>query len=305
MKSFDEHFYKEFENMMRERSYYSGNLNLYNIPFPTFPTMVTDVLINKDKNEEELNEKERVYIVKNLKEPYFDKLNDAKVKLVTKDEILKRRADSTGKFLIKDGEFIYEKITVPRGFKVIHSNIPIGLKNKVVVRGVEKLYKPSEGFRYVDYFESAHERRYIYIIPEENIEPTNMSLLLITSEKNRRNKFYKGYKVALQTGHTVNLYVTDWKEKSQNANDYVRLSEVGTERLENNTYHIIGAKVSVDFEAEIDRLFNFWTQRGVMFDKRITTLDNPLTRNRLIIENVGVIDIPSTLNLYDFNEKPQ
>ena len=132
-----------------------------------------------------------------------------------------------------------------------------------------------------------------------------MSLLLITSEKNRRNKFYKGYKVALQTGHTVNLYVTDWKEKSQNANDYVRLSEVGTERLENNTYHIIGAKVSVDFEAEIDRLFNFWTQRGVMFDKRITTLDNPLTRNRLIIENVGVIDIPSTLNLYDFNEKPQ
>lgn len=293
----DDVFKKEFEKMLEDRKCYLGmyyRFNLYDIPLPSFPNLIKDVLINTDNNKEELDVKQRTYIVKGLDEPYFKKLNDTEVKIVNKDKVMKRIADADGKFIVKNDDYVYKTIDVPKGFKAIHSNIPIGIQRKIVVKGVEKLYNPTYGFHYVDYFESPTERRYVYIIPEENLVPADMGMLIMTVESSTHRDYYKGYKVALTNGYSIKLFVESWNKRNNSANT-VPIDKIGR-KLVNNTYRIIGAKVSMDFEQEIEQLFAFWTARSIMFDRKLTSLQYAIEIKKVLNNNIGVIELETKIN---------
>lgn len=141
MKTMDQVFAKEFKNMMDERRSMTGYFNLADIPVPPLPSLLT----NLGKGD--------VCLVKGIQEPFFEKLNNTEVQLVTIPVLMKRQVLSDGSFRVdKDGNYVLIPVQVKQGFVAVYSNNSIGLRNKVVVNGVERLHTATDGFKYVDFF---------------------------------------------------------------------------------------------------------------------------------------------------------
>ncbi len=267
MKSFDNVFAKEFKDMMNGRRSITGSFNLVDLPVPKLPNLIT----NFGKGD--------VCLVKGIKEPFFDKLNDLQVQLVTNSILMKRQVLSDGSFrLDNNGEYVYTQVPIKQGFVAIHSNKSIGLRRKIVVNGVEKEHKPTEGFRYVDYFELNGERRYVYIIPKDNVYRLELCALIVTPNKHRN--FYKGCRLALQNGNYVYLYVIPYKNRDTRG------------------YRVIGAKASTNFDMEVKKLLEYWMNLGVIFDLNLTALENQVGGET----NVGIMDLVGTLGAEDYKK---
>lgn len=267
MQNFDNVFAKEFRDMMNGRRSMVGNFNLVDLPLPELNSVLTNFT------------KGKVCLIKGIKEPFFEKLNKTEVQLVGKTTLLKRQVLSNGQFR-RDSEnnFVYTQISVKTGFVAIHSPKSIGLKRYIEVNGKQKEHKPTEGFRYVDYFELNGEKRYIYIVPKENVYPLELCALIITPNKHR--VYYKGCRLALQNGNYVYLYVIPYKVK------------------ENPGYRVIGAKASPNFDEEVKKILQYWTQLGVMFDLRLTALENQVGGQT----NVGIMDLVGTCGIDDYQK---
>ena len=266
MKTADQVFAKEFKDMMNGRRSMTGYFNITEIPVPSLPSLLT----NLGKGD--------VCLVKGIKEPFFDKLNNVEVQLVTTPALMKRQVLSDGSFRIdRNGDYVLIQVPVKQGFIAVHSSKSIGLKNKVAVNGVEKNHTPTEGFRYVDFFELNGERRYIYIIPKENVYPLSLCALIITPNTHRN--FYKGCKLALQNGHYVYLYVIPYKAGR-----------------ETRGYRVLGVKPSINFDIEVKKLLEHWMRLGVIFDLNLTALDYQVGGE----SNVGIMDLVGTLGPEDY-----
>ena len=261
----DKLFCQEFRQMMTDRNSQIGSdprFHLVELPMPVLSSMFS-ATVNSSFAQ-----------VDGVKEEYFSSLNESVVTVLKRGEFKKRQVDSEGNFLKdRDGHIVYTQVPVPHGSVAILSKKCIGLRNRIVENGVVKRYEPSQGFKYVDYVDLAggKGRRYIYIIPKANVFSLN-TCTLVLSQNNLRN-FYKGYRLALQNGSYVYLYV------------------VPTAKLRQSSYRILGTKFSPDFSSEINSILKLWQSLGVIFD---------LSKTSVGMSNLGISTIEGTLYLEDF-----
>lgn len=266
MRTADQVFAKEFKDMMNGRRSITGNFNITNIPIPFMPSLIT----NLGKGE--------ICLVKGIKEQFFEKLNNSEVQLINKSVLMKRQVLSDGSFREdKEGNYVYIQVPIKQGFIAVHSNKSIKLKNRILVNGVERKHIPTEGYKYIDYFELNGERRYIYTIPKENVYPLSLCALVITPNKHK--SFFKGCKIALQNGYYLNLYIIPYKP----GREYRGL-------------RVLGVKTSTNFDTEVRQLLEYWMQIGVIFNLNLTALENQIGGEA----NLGIVDLVGTLGVEDY-----
>lgn len=265
MAVYENVFVKEFNDMMNQRKSQNTDFSIIDIPLPKMGLITKDDFVDGGKWG----------YVKNIAEPYFSTLNKTEV------EIIKgRRFDKKIPIYDKEGNITYRKdklgkyitteVSVEKNFVAVYSSVNIHLPNKVEVKGVKKDYKPTYGYKYIDYIETKKGRKYLYLIPMECVYPVELCGLVIALNKHRA--YYKGCKVALTNGHYVYIYSIPYKYR------------------ENAGYVLIGAKSSPDFDKEMNLLLTYWMNHGILFDLNLTALDSQVKGNI----NVGIVDIPGT-----------
>lgn len=261
----DKLFCQEFRQMMVDRNSLIGNdprFHLVELPMPVLRGMVSAEAGNS------------LAKVVGVKEKYFSSLNDCIVTVLKRSTYKKRQIDSNGSFLKdRDDNLVYTQVPVTHGSVAILSNKCIRLRNRVVENGVTKRYVPSTGFKYIDYMDlpEGRGRRYIYIIPKEYVYRLN-TCALVLSQSSLRN-YYKGYRLALQNGGYVYLYV------------------VPSSKLRQASYRVLGIKLSPDFSVEIKSILNLWQSLGVIFDLNTTVVG---------VSNLGISALEGTLYMEDF-----
>lgn len=270
MQTYDRLFSKEFKDMMFGRksiSMNNPNFSFLNIPTPHIGSMRKEA------------PKTPLALVRNISEPYFDKLNNSEVQIVGKSTLYKRKVKSDGTFWVDDnGKFVTDEIHVPSTSVGVLSDIPIGIRRFIYDDNGNKVeVKVSEGFKYVDYIEKGGKRKYIYIIPKEYVYKLSLCALILTP--NRHRVFYKGCRLALQSGNYVYMYVIPF-----------------TARNVDRGYKILGVKSTFVFDEEVKLLLKYWQDIGVIFNLGMTQLDNPING----VTNLGLVDIEGTCSSDDF-----
>lgn len=272
MQNSDYVFYREFVDMMNSRRITNQGFRYVDLPLPAFNSMINGAPKRKqvfisDKQHNKITER------------FFERLNGTTAELVGKTTLLKRQFLADGSFR-KDakGDFMYTQIPVKHECTAILSPVNIGLKKfDIDEKGRKKDIVIDELYRYVDYVESRDgTRKYIYIIPKKHVYNTNMVALIVTPNKHRN--YYKGCKLALQSGNYIYMYIIPYKYSV------------------NQSYRIIGVKPSVNFDNEVGQIINMWVRMGVLFNLNMTALNNPIKG----IENLGIMDLEPTLDIGEF-----
>ena len=265
MAVYENVFVKEFNDMMNQRRSQNTNFSIVDIPFPNLN------LIQKD----DFVEGGKWGYVKNIAEPYFNALNKTEVEIIKGRTFKKKLSlyDENGKAVFRKdatGEFVTTDVSVEKNFVAVYSSVNIHLPNRVESHGVKKEYKPTKGYRYIDYVDTPKGRKFLYLIPMECVYPIELCGLVIALNKHRA--YYKGCKVALTNGHYVYIYSIPYKYR------------------ENAGYVLIGAKSSPDFDKEMNQLLNYWMKNGILFDLNMTALDTQVKGTM----NIGIQDLVGT-----------
>jgi hypothetical protein len=256
MQNNDSLFAREFRDMMNGRRSMSQSFNLVDLPLPELDTMINGV------------PKGQMALIKGLKEPFFDRLNNEEVQLVGRTTLQKRQVLSDGSFRTNDeGKYEYTQVPVSHGCVAILSKTSIGLKR--MHNGRE--HKVSEGFRYVDYVETNSGRKYIYIIPKSFAFRLNMCALVLTP--NKRRLYFKGCKLALQNGVYVYLYIVPYRYR------------------ENMDVRVLGVKSEFNFDKEVAQIIQYWMGLGVIFNLNMTALESHVNG----VMNLGIMDLEGTI----------
>lgn len=262
MRTNDQVFIKEFKDMMNTRKRMVTNFNVAALPLPSFASMSTGM------------PKKKKAVVRKIKEPFFERLNNEEVFLIGRTSLKKRQVLSDGSFRKDDkGRDVTIPVPVPRGSVAILSSKSIGLRRKT---DDGRVHKVSEGFMYVDYNDTQAGRRYIYIVPKEYVFRLNMCSLVITP--NKRRTFFKGYRLALRNGNYIYLYVIPLTYR------------------EHMDMSVLGVKSSFQFDAEVHQLVLHWMKLGVLFNLRVTALENQING----VTNLGYTELDGTIVEDDF-----
>ena len=248
MKTCEEIFFQEFNQMLNQRRATRGTVALNDIPIPS-------EIIHVDTRDK--------VMLRGITEPYFDKLANTEAILWAKPKLLRRKFDYKGEYIMrKDDPTKYElqEVTLPNKCAAILSDIQIGVPYSQEDRhGKKKLYKPSEGFEYVDVINKIDETgkriiKYIYIIPKTYCYKENMVALIISF--NRLRSYYSGAAIPLTNGQMVFLHVIPYKPTS------------GTPK----NYRVITTKTSTqDCTEEFNKIITMWRSaddptRAIMFN---------------------------------------
>lgn len=129
--------------------------------------------------------KEDCFLVKDVEDGYYGKLNETKVWRLPSNAVAKRRKidKATRSFMRdNDGNFVYEDVKIPVKSMVVVSDKAIGLPFK---------YK-CDGFDYIDYTIDRGIRKYLYVIPKKNLYRVHQTALAV-SVKNMRHYEGMGY----------------------------------------------------------------------------------------------------------------
>lgn len=245
-RKMDEVFTEEFNKMARERRGH-GKLYIEKVPLPEFSGLFKNFYSSE------------IYIVKGIKEPFFEKLNGFPVQILKTPNIEARTVLSDGSFKREpNGNYEYKKVEIESGFVPITTPRVIKYQRSTIVNGVEKETKVRKGYRYVDYYDFNGERRYIYLVPKNCLNEVDLNVLVITVSEPK--KYSRCIKVVLQSGHTIYIGVMPYSEFK------------GKQK-----FRLIGAKHSANFDKEIKELFLHWEKEGILFDRRLTELENPVT----------------------------
>lgn len=263
-------FYKEFRTMMNQRKANGKTIALSKFDVPP----MKGVMNGKPKGV--------IAIVKCIKEPFFDRLNNLEVQLMPKGALYKRKVLSDGSFRIDEsGKEVKELVNVKRGSVAVLSDISIGLKRRIEKDGKIESHEVSEGYGYVDYIETQKGRKYIYILPKDCVYRLNMCALVLSLTALR--SFYKGAKIALKDGTYVNVYIVPYKYR------------------DNNGVRVLGVKSDNDFDKELGGLLQLWQHNGLVFDTRLTYLEENIRG----LTNLGIITLRgSTVDNYTRYDLP-
>lgn len=261
----DDIFIVEFNAMLRNcinnsQSKYA-KLNIRNMPMLNMPTLIQG------------GAKQLYATVLHIKEPYYNRLNDALVIVLRDRTFGVRKALNNGEF-IKDEKgkaklFDYkvdgDSFIVKTRINIHKSNYVLDEngKPKLTAHGEKIRYSESTGFAYLDYVDEEGTRYYFYSVPKKYLFKANMTALVLAVHPHP-NSYYM-YKIAFRNGHYYHLCVIDYKREQ---ND--------------NTTRVLGVANKVDYKAEINELLAFWQAEGkykgktppVMFDTEITEIPN-------------------------------
>lgn len=198
-----------------------------------------------------------MFYVSNVEDEYFGKLNGKYVYSIPRGASVKRRKIdmATRKYMVRDGKFVYEDVSVPSESKVIVSEEMLGLPYK---------YK-SDGYGYVDNFVKREKRcddngnlsgvqvrKYIYIVKKENLFPVNQTALVV-SVKNMKNYDGSGY-LTWNMG-TIFLHVIPYNPNAKYTGS--RVLKTGT---------------TLDYSSEVSEIVYYW-QYGCRFIPDISLCD--------------------------------
>lgn len=238
MSTLDNLFYKEFINSMRARASVKP-LNINSIPIPKLTKVGNRVA------------KTNLVLTRGISDTYYSKLNDSESLLWSKPNLKRRKFGAGGKFLKdKAGNVLLEDVTLPRGSVAIVSQLKVGVPLK---------YTPKEDFGYVDYVTnpSTKEVHYIYIVPKNYCYKLNQTALVLSARPLR--VYYEGISLYLQSGHQIYMYIVPYKPTNSD-----------------KPYRVLLSKTSIDFSAEINLLLDSWVRAGIIFNKRLTALEEPV-----------------------------
>lgn len=253
----NEVFYKEFTEMMNTRRASMGNnpkFQLVELPIPEMKGVLTG------------NIGASLCLIKGIHEPFFESLNNEEVLLVGKTSLTKRQPSPEGGFRKdENGRIITLQIPVPHDCVAILSTKNIKMR-RFLPNGEE--YISSKGFKYVDYYDtSSGVRKFIYIVPRDYVYRLSTCALILTFNTHRA--YYRRYKIALQNGNYVYMYVIPYKRSVENA-----------------SYRILGVKAGYNFNSEVMSIIQLWMQLGVTFNLNITALSDTVKD----VNNVGITE---------------
>ena len=264
LASYDRIFKQEFSQMIKERIHLNPWCNdprfdIVNLPVPTG-------LCNTELSE-------GAYI-RGIQEPYFSSLNKTIVKIEKRQAWTKKEYDQHGNILTDtNGKPVVKEITIPRDSVVVSSKKNIKLPNVKVV-GVSKVkYVPSEGYKYID-FEKRKDGTIIfyYAVPKTFVYKLNLCALVISKNSRGRQSHYKGYRIVMQNGKYVYIYVIPYRN--------------------NKACRVLSIKASPNFDKEIDYLIGYWEQIGIIFNRQLCEIGE---NSRL-----GYSYVDGDLNVDDF-----
>jgi hypothetical protein len=243
----NELFFKDFNEMMSDRRAHYANdprFQLMELPIPAMPGVQTG------------NIGVALCLIKGVKEPFFDALNNEVVTLVGKTTLTKRQPSPEGGWRTDaNGNPLKIQVPVPNDCVAVISE-----KNIKLRRTLEdgKQYVASGGYKYVDYFDNnSGKRKFIYIIPRDCVYRLNTCALILTFNIHR--SFYRRYKLALQNGSYIYMYVVPYKR-----------------RTDNQSYRILGVKAGCDFQKEVYDIISLWMNYNAIFNLNYTKLTEPV-----------------------------
>jgi len=271
MKDINKIFKRDFENMMYKKQYMTIN-SRRGYPF-TLQEVPIPIKIGKS-----LEEVENEVYIRGLTEPYFDKLNETEAVILDDSEFKKYFYNEDGSLYRSkiDGKLKYDIIKLKPGFVGIKSPVNIELKPEIEIMGKLRPYTPSSGFHFINYEKVGNEKRYIYIVPRENLHKMNYCALVLSFTKINR---YYGYKLAFTNGYYIYLLVVPLRNAKRNSNA-----------------HIIGIKPDVDFTNEINTLLEFWVANGYTFHPYLTDLGYDTDKQKHV--NIGTEKIEGNVSKF-------
>lgn len=264
LASYDRLFKQEFTQMVKERVYLQPwstdqRFLINNLPVPPG-------IINTEMAE-------GAYI-RGIREPYFSDLNKTVVVLEKRQAWTKKEYDQHGNVLMVDGRPKVKEITIPRESVVVSSKKNIHLPNTKVVGASAVRYEPADGFKYIDF-----ERRkddtvvYYYAIPKSFVYKLNLCSLVLTKNTRGRQSHYKGYRIVMQNGSYIYLYIIPYNKNAR-------------------ACRVLSIKANPNFKDEIAAIINYWEVNGIIFNRSLCTIgDN---------SNLGYTFVDGDLNVDDF-----
>ena len=193
-----------------------------------------------------------VYAVKGIDEQYFDALNKSLVKKLPRGFEAKRRLiDKATRGFAKNsnGSFKYEDFPKPVGSLVVVSSKNISLPYSEYKKKVTKT-----GYGYIDFVERGKKVEYMYVLPKSVLYKVNQTALAL-SVKNMKNFAGSGY-VTWESG-VIYIHIIPYNPNSKYE---------GTK--------ILKTGYSLDYNAEISALLNYWRSVGVTPDVSLCTLSD-------------------------------
>lgn len=260
MQYLDDIFFNEFTQMMRQLKSINGNVSLSDIPLSD-DLAKKCVVLNK-----------QLVRIKGITDEVYSGLNDTTAILWVKPNLARRKYDSAGKFIQKDGKYVFEEVDVPHECVAIISDKQLGVKTK---------YKPVEKFVYVDFLTKDgddNKRKYIYIVPRKYCFKVTQTALIVSHNKMTR-AFYSGVSVSCQNGNILFLYVIPFMPSS--TQKAFRVLATGTDP--NSLFNLAG------------EIFKYWVNVGYAFNPmECEMLDCTKGRSNMAFESfAGRIDLYS------------
>ena len=263
-------FRKEFKKMMIDRrSEWLGRSECQIFEIPKLP-ICPNIVNNR------FGQGMEVVGIKGIQEPYFSSLNGKIGCIEKRDKWYKKKIGEDGQPLrdAKTGEIIQSDVAVPSDSVVISSEVNIKLPYTKLVGVQRKLYEPTKGYKYIDYEQvNAEKRVYYYIIPKACAIKVNLCAFILSNRTlTRGDNYYIGYKVALQNGNYLYVYVAPYTRK------YAK-------------YRVVSLKPSPDFTKEIRMLFYFWMHKAITFPTELCKIEG---------ENLGYTYLEGTISKSDY-----
>lgn len=244
MDTLESSFIKEFKKNLRARSI---RKDIFSVPIPDIGGTVTGC---------------DVFVVKGLEDSsgLYQGLEGLVVEKPPKGvKVAKRKASIVTRDFVRDknGDFIYENVSIPKGSMVIVSTKKLGLPYK---------YECEEkGFGYIDFVNIRGKTKYMYIVPKKHIYKANQTALAL-SVKNMKNYIGAGY-VTWDYG-VIYLHVIPYKPNS---------SYIGSK--------VLKTSISLDYSKEVQRIVDYWQQMGVLPNIKLC---NTESEGNLVVKSTAV-----------------
>lgn len=252
--SLDRLFYKEFKETMAVNRQRFGTMSLGQIPLPENI---------KSLSKEPLLEK---VFIRGLDEDYFKELNDRGHYWLKKGNLRRRQFNYKGFKKDKKGGFIYEDVTIPRGFTAIATDVNIK---------VPEGYKSQYGCEYIDYVvDKKGVKQYMYIVPKEKCFELNQVSLVLSTKALRSH--YGGVSLVFNNGQLVYLFLVPFNQ---------RLSKL---------QRVLVTRSSLQFPEMLD-LSKFWIAKGYLLNPNFTGLEEEISGRTNCVSKV----FQPTLELYE------
>lgn len=223
MRNLEDCFVREFKKEIR----LIGNKDIFSVPLP-------DVVKNWKVSGTEQ------YRVFGVEDEHFSLLNDTIVSRLPKGYEAKRRViDKVNRSYKRDseGNFVYERYTVPSGSTVVTSKVNLSLPYKVYLN-------PPKGFGYIDFVEDKDGLSFIYMLPNDYLYKINQTALAV-SVKNMKN--YQGMGYLTWDSGVIYLHIIPYNPNSQ---------YIGSK--------ILKTGITLDYLKDIHAISDYWESIGFM-----------------------------------------